>query len=258
VDVTSLSFTTYPSFVELHACGLDAGFTLSGAATTARDASGGGSAQPYVDGGVLEQVSVDSGGTVGSVLHGADGAIVGTYPGQVLQPLATDGTSSDLVLTGSGGVPLQALARDGSVRWKSTHTYAEVLVRTAGVIVAQRNDLAISGLDPATGAVLWTDDGLLTGDPTTGTHDDVKAAFTDGSVALLVIANEGGTATALVALDLASGEVRWRFTPDGFWPQLTAVDGRLVQIVGNQGSRYQDDGHGGSIRLDPGTVTALG
>ncbi|HEY0119437.1 MAG TPA: PQQ-binding-like beta-propeller repeat protein [Cellulomonas sp.] len=260
VDVTSLSIATYPSFVQIHACGLDAGFTLSGELTTAADASAWSWPQPYVDGGVLEQVGAYSADqSVASVLHGPDGSVVGRYTAQVLQPWATDGTGSDVVLAGSGGVPLQAFSRDGTVRWRSIHTYPEVLVRTAGVIVAARDDLAISGLDPGTGGELWTDDHLLADDPAAGSRDFVRNAFTDGSVALLVLGHDDeDDAFDLVALDLATGGVRWRAQANGSWPSFAASEGRLVQIVGNEGTRYVEDGDGRTVRIDPGTVTALG
>ena len=259
-DATGVSFATYPALVELLGCGLDAGFTLAGNATTAPGDSAWSWAEPYVDGGVLEQVGVYSGDNeVASVLHGPDGSVVGTYDDQVLQPWATDGTSSDLVLTGSGAVPLKALARDGSLRWQSTHAYGDILVRTAGVILAQRGDLAVSGLDPRTGDALWTDDHLLADDPAAGVRDFVVGAFTDGSAALLVVVHgDQDSTTDLVALDLATGEVRWRSPADSSLPQLVTVQGRLVEIVATMGSVYEDDGNGETVRRSSGTVALLG
>lgn len=264
VDVTSLSLSTYPSLIQLHGCGLEAGFTPSGNLTTgdlttSPDAGPSPWAVPYVDGGVLEQVGSPTGNLpVASVLRAPDGTVVGRFPQQVLQPRATDGTPSDLVLAGSSGVPLHAFARDGTLRWQNPRAYLDVLVRTAGVIVAQRDDLAISGLDPATGAVLWTDTGLLTGTSTASAQDFVLAAFTDGSISVIALAHSDGTPTDLVALDLATGAMLWRSTVNGSWPQLVAVQGRLVEVVGGQGSQLGDDGHGGTIRRTPGTVTLLG
>lgn len=256
VDLTSLSLSTYPSLIQLHGCGLEAGFTPSGDLTTSPDAGPFPWAVPYVDGGLLEQV--DSPGGIATVLRGPDGTVAGPFPQQVLQPRATDGTTSDLVLAGTFGVPLHAFARDGTLRWQNPRAYLDLLVRTAGVIVAQREDLAISGLDPATGAALWTDTDLLTGTSTASAQDFVLAAFTDGSVAVIALAHSDGTPTALVALDLATGAVLWRSTVNGSWPQLVAVQGRLVEVVGGQGSQLGDDGHGGTIRRTPGTVTLLG
>ncbi len=264
VDVTSLSLSTYPSLIQLHGCGLEAGFTPSGdlttdGLTTLPDAGPFPWVVPYVDGGILERVGSPTGNQpVASVLRAPDGTVVGRFPQQVLQPRATDGTSPDLVLAGSSGAPLRAFARDGTLRWQNPRVYLDVLVRTAGVIVAQREDLAISGLDPGTGEALWTDTDLLRGTSTASAQDFVLAAFTDGSVAVIALAHSDSTPTDLVALDLATGAVLWRSTVNGSWPQLVAVQGRLVEVVGGQGSQLVDDGHGGTIRRTPGTVTLLG
>lgn len=260
VDLAQVSVVAYPDLVVVDGCGIRGAFALDGTPMSDPSASAWSWAEPYVDGGVLEQVGAytpDS--AVTSLLHGPDGAGVTTFSAPVLQPWATDGATSDLVLTGSGGVPLQGRGRDGTLRWQSVHTYTDVLVRTAGVVLAQRGDLALAGLDPRTGAELWARDDVLSDDPTAGRYDYVRSAFTDGAIALLAVMHDDPDgATELVAVDLSTGGVRWRTdAPDG-WPTLLAVQGHLVEVVASGAGRYEDDGKGGVVVITPGTIAALG
>ncbi len=259
VDTAQVGVSTYPGLVVVQGCGIQGAFALDGTPMSDTTASAWSWAEPYVDGGVLEQVGAytpDAEAT--SLLHGPDGAGVTTFPVPVLQPAATDGTSSDLVLTGSAGEPLQGRGRDGTLRWQAAHPYTAVGVRTSGVIPVLGSDGGVAALDPRTGAELWSEDGVLSGDPAAGSPGYVMSAFTDGSVAMLaVVRNDTSSSTELVAVDLATGDVRWRTPAAAGWPFLTAVHGRLVEVVGGQGSRLDSDGAGGTIRTSPGTVTAF-
>jgi hypothetical protein len=249
--------------VQVDACGVHAVLRLDG--TGVIDAGGPGSTvEPYLDGGVL-QVRTDR---VGSTLHRAGGAV--TFPARVLDPLATDGTPSDLVLAGSGGAPLAAFGPDGGRRWRSGHVYQELLVRARGIAVLSFLDGGVAGVDLRTGEQLWTRYDLVPAP--VGAWSTPLRAFTDGRVAALLMVryqstvdeNGGSVAFAapsadLVGLDLATGEVRWRAAlPDGSsW--LDAVEGHLVDTAQLDSTVVGSDGAGGaSVTHSPGTVSSLG
>lgn len=260
------SVVTYADLVEVYGCGLQAAFTLDGTVVADPEASPWWYAEPYVDGGVLEQVGGYRGDTqVASVLHGPGGVV--TYPKQVLNPWATDGSSSDVVLAGSAGVPLTAYGHDGAVLWQATHVYSTLLVRTARVAVLTRADGGVAGVDLRTGAELWLDPDLLAGSSATVPP---RAAFTDGRRAALVVdvdatnahaaSGESTVATTdIVALDLATGAVNWRTTlPEG-GSSVVAVEGHLVDTARSAFGFVGHDGPGGAaVNHSPGTVHALG
>ncbi len=264
--VSPPSVLAYDGLVELHGCGLQAAFAPDGTVVADPEASAWWYAEPYVDGGVLEQVGGYRGDTeVASVLHGPHGAA--TYPRQVLNPWATDGRSSGLVLAGSAGVPLTAYGPDGAVRWQATHVYSTLLVRTATVAVLTRTDGGIAGVDLRTGRELWVDADLLAG--ASGTVPP-RAAFTDGRRAALVVdidatnahaaSGESTVATTdIVGLDLATGAVRWRTTlPEG-GSFVAAVEGHLVDTARTGFTFIDTEGPGGAaVNHSPGTVHALG
>ena len=255
-DVGYLQVAAYPGLVTVHGCGVDGGFTLTGEPTYDASQSAWSWLEPYAEGGALEQVGGYLGDTdAASVLHAADGALVGTFPDQVLNPMATDGSATDTVLTGSGGASLTAVGRDGTQRWRDPHIYQTLLVRTADVAMLLRTDQTVSGVDLRTGAVLWTDDDLLTADPS-GT-DWPAAAFTDGTVAAIAISPAGGGKPSLVGLDLATGTVRWRTPLDGDYPSVAAAEGRLVESVPTGESWTRQDDDGSYVRDQPGTVRML-
>ncbi|OJV78879.1 MAG: hypothetical protein BGO37_00515 [Cellulomonas sp. 73-92] len=260
------SVFAYAGLVEVYGCGLQAAFRLDGTVVADPGASPWWYAQPYVDGGVLEQVGGYRGDTeVASVLHGPGGVV--TYPKQVLDPWATDGTSPGLVLAGSAGVPLTAYGPDGGVRWQATHVYSTLLVRTARVAVLTRTYGGIAGVDLRTGRELWVDPDLVAVDA--GTVPP-RAAFTDGRRAALVVDVDATNAhaasgestvatTVLVALDLATGAVRWRTTlPEG-GSSVVAVEGHLIDTARASFTFVAPDGPGGgAVNHSPGTVHALG
>jgi hypothetical protein len=249
--------------VQVDACGVHAALPLDG--TGVIDAGGPGSTvEPYLDGGVLE-VRTDR---VGSTLHRPGGVV--TFPARVLDPMATDGTPSDLVLAGSGGAALAAFGPDGTRRWRSSHSYQDLLVRADGIAVLSFLDGGAAGVDLRTGDQLWTRYDLV---PTpVGAWTTPQRAFTDGHVAALLMVRypstvdeNGGAVTLtaasadLVGLDLATGEVRWRTAlPDG-GPDLDAVAGHLVDTAQRESTVVGSDGAGGaSVTHSPGTVSSLG
>ena len=247
-------------YLVVQGCGVDSAFTLAGDAIPVSDVAFLWSGEPYVDGGLLTQVAGYQGDdTVASVLTGPDGGSPVAFHSQVLDPWATDGSSSDLVLTGSAGVPLAAYGRDGTERWHADHTYSTLLVRAAGVAVLDQPDGVVCGVDLATGAILWTDKDLVAAtadDVGTDVSNRMSAAFTDGTTAALAIS--GDDSTLLVGLDLATGAVRWRSSLPDDHPQLVAADGRLVEVVAQMNGSIARDEDGELVNRSPGTVHAFG
>ena len=264
----SYTFTVPPptlqvvrGLIEVDGCGVRAVFTPDGAPTAGGGKSAWWIAEPYVDGGVLEQVGGYQGAAaVASVLHRADGSVAALYPTQVLNPWATDGTTTDLVLTGSAGVPLTALGPPGTVHWRSTHSYGALLVRTARVAVLTRSGGGIAAVDLRTGRELWAHLDLPAPDSTL----PPLGAFTDGRFAALAVGGNqktkgGASTTDLVTLDLATGDIRWRTTlPDG-GSSLVAAEGPLIDTAQQAFASFADSRPGGGVvNHSPGTVSALG
>jgi len=257
------SLSVMRGLIEVDGCGVRAVFTPDGAPTAGGGNSAWWIAEPYVDGGVLEQVGGYQGAAAAaSVLHSPDGAVAALYPTQVLNPWATDGTTTDLVLTGSAGVPLTALGPPGTVRWRSTHTYSALLVRTAGVAVLTRSGGGIAAVDLRTGRELWAHLDLPAPDSTL----PPLAAFTDGRFVALAmpgtpktLGESTASATDLVTLDLATGDIRWRITLPDVGSSLVAAEGHLVDTTQRDFTSIDDNGPGGAfVNHSPGTVTALG
>ncbi len=260
------SVDAFGTFLAVSGCGVQATISPDGTVTGAR-AADWSYATPYVDGGVLDIGSSRSGGVV-SLLRGASGAV--TFPGQVLNPRATDGTPSDVVLVGSGTSPLRAFAMDGTERWHNVAPYGELLVRAHGIAVLSLPEGGVAGVDLRTGDRLWTVSTLVPG--AQGADTVPVGAFTDGRVAALVMGHyrssvdaSGGSITLdsttadLVALDLATGAVRWRTALPGPGTAIDAVEGHLVRTAQQDNTFIGADGPGGaSVNHSPGTVHSLG
>ncbi|OJV78878.1 MAG: hypothetical protein BGO37_00510 [Cellulomonas sp. 73-92] len=259
------SVDAFGAFLAVSGCGVEATISPDGVVTGAR-ASEWSYATPYVDGGVLDIGG--SGAGVVSVLHGSGGAV--TFPGQVLNPRATDGTPSDVVLVGSATVPLRAFGTDGAERWHNVAPYGELLVRTRDVAVLSLPEGGAAGVDLRTGERLWTVSTLVPG--AQGAETVPVGAFTDGHVAALVMGHYpstvddsggsitlGSTTADLVGLDLTTGAVRWRTLLPGAGTSIDAVEGHLVRSAQADSTVLGADGPGGGfVRHAPGTVYALG
>jgi hypothetical protein len=259
------SVDAFGTFLAVSGCGVEATISPDGVVTGARDAEWS-YATPYVDGGVLDIGG--SGAGVVSVLHGSGGAV--TFPGQVLNPRATDGTPSDVVLVGSATVPLRAFGTDGAERWHNVAPYGELLVRARGIAVLSLPEGGAAGVDLSTGKRVWTVSTIVPG--AQGAETVPVGAFTDGHVAALVMGrypstvdDSGGAITLhsttadLVGLDLATGAVRWRTLLPGAGTSIDAVEGHLVRTAQLDSTSLEADGLGGAVvRHSPGTVYALG
>jgi outer membrane protein assembly factor BamB len=256
-----------PGLIQVDGCGVRAAFTPDGTPTADGGHSAWWIAEPYVDGGVLEQVGGYQGApSAASVLHSPSGKVAMIYGAQVLNPWATDGTPSDLVLTGSPGMALTAISTDGVVHWKSAHTYGALLVRTASVALLTRASGGIAAVDLRTGEELWSRLDLPAPDSTV----PPRAAFTDGRfVALAVDTNDGNaqaasgdttvTTTELIALDLATGATQWTTTLPAGGSSLVAVQGHIVDTAQRGFTSLDDEGSAsGFVDRSPGTVHVLG
>ena len=219
----------------LFGCGLQATITLGGSVLDHADigATMGiqGAYTPYADGGILGTL-YSSDGTAFSiartVLYDASGAAVQAFGDELLDPMATDGTDTDVRITRTGGSGLRATDADGAVRWSVATSATTLLVRAGGVAVVQDPLGTVTGLDLRTGATRWTSQEWVS--PARGV-----AAFTDGRTALIASGSSDPQATtvALLALDLRTGAVRWHDELQGTTDvtALSAAGGRLVEEV---------------------------
>lgn len=230
---------TVGTLVEVYGCGVQGAFTADGAAVGGTSSSS--IAEPYVDGGVLELGGSGQDGT--SALRGPHGTV--TFGAQVLNPAATDGTPSDVVLAGVGAVALRGYDAGGTQRWRSAQGYVDLLARAGGVAVMALLDGGAAGVDLRTGKQLWLDGTLAPGTP--GPAEVPREAFTDGRTAALLVSaplvrSEDGSTTSvdvsggpatLVGIDVATGAIRWRTPLPGYVDQVDAVEGHLVVTTQN-------------------------
>lgn len=113
---------------------------------------------------------------------------------------AVDGT---VVTTSSHGVQAHPV-EGGSPRWTMTGTGA-VLAVTRDTVYAGK-DASLVGYDVRTGRVRWTSD------PLDGAERLLDVAIRLGTA--FVVATSGGSFNVLYAVDLDTGDVRWRTTRD--------------------------------------------
>ncbi len=152
----------------------------------------------------------------------ADGTVRWTSEGLVLEGGVSDRTASDLVLLDQGEA-LLALHPDGATAWTAQVAARQVLVRTADVVLVQTVDRETVALDPATGAERWR---RAVGPLSDAVPQLVGGTAADRATAVLVgpAASAGYT---VVALDLASGDVRWTQEHVGDPEVFQASQGRL-------------------------------
>jgi hypothetical protein len=169
------------------------------------------------------------------------------------------GGSSDPVISGDvvfiatepGAVALAL--RSGEERWRTTSSPAGVPGGVEnGTLVWSGQDDPTSGVDAATGEVLWTEPGH-------SSYDDVFA-IGDGAV-FVFGAVDGAVESTATAYEVATGEVRWsrglgpQFGP---WPFLAtedfvvAIDPSVVVLSTDDGSERW------STPIDGGTPRYIG
>lgn len=112
--------------------------------------------------------------------------------------------SGTTVLVGTQGGVLYALnAADGQVRWRRalTGSLLSLPLVTADRVVVLGNDGAVTGLNPDTGAVVWTFDTHI---PSVSMRGTAAPVLADASTVLIASSNG-----RVYALDLNSGIPRW-------------------------------------------------
>jgi outer membrane protein assembly factor BamB len=181
---------------------------------------------------------------------GPDGSVDRTLDGQVLVPSCGDGQLQGWLVARSEG--LVRLDGDGRQLW-SVGEYPDVaLCALAQGVVVSAGD-GVWSVDPETGERGWQWDlaEVTTGwDAARGGSSPTLewygpwSAFTDGQVVMLVVSGdmpvtesdaESGSITVesrsgLVALDAATGKVRWEVAPDAVDQMFVAVDGHLLGV----------------------------
>lgn len=253
---------TVGTLVEVYGCGVQGTFAADGAVVGGTSSSS--IAEPYVDGGILELGGSGQDGT--SALRGPHTTV--TFGAQVLNPAATDGTPSDVLLAGVGPVSLRAYDAGGTQRWRSAQGYVDLLARADGVAVMALLDGGAAGVDLRTGKQLWLDGTLTPG--AAGPAEVPREAFTDGRTAALLVAaplvrsEDGSTVsvdvsggpTTLVGIDVATGAIRWRTPLPGYVDQVDAVEGHLV-VTTQSGLPDASTGLGDPSAPAAGTVLVL-
>ncbi|AEG45608.1 PQQ-binding-like beta-propeller repeat protein [Isoptericola variabilis] len=224
-----------PLVVEHSHCGVDVATAADG--TDLTEASGDvrtgfgwygvGGRMPYPDGGV---VATDDEGR--SRLVDDEGEVVLEVVGTIVVPRATDGAPTDVVLVDTHDGSMVAVDRDGSELWRVSVPYANAIVRADGVFLVGGFD-GLLALDLRTGAERWRTSGEFTDPgailvPATG-------AATDGRTALLSATTHdmasGRVGTALVAVDLTTGDVAPVEVDGAEWETLVTVDGHPLLLT---------------------------
>jgi outer membrane protein assembly factor BamB len=144
----------------------------------------------------------------------------------VLAPTATD---SSVIVPDRTGVTAHNTS-DGSERWRFAHdgnaTEGAAAVANGRVFVSSgEQDGAFYALDLATGDPLWS----------TSVGDEGTPAVADG-----VVYVPSKASSELIALDAATGTVRWRFKTQ-FFPSTPVVSNNVVYFVaGNRITALED------------------
>lgn len=218
VDADRVSVTTSARSVVLEGCGVYATFALGGARIDQVDALG--DVWSWVQELGPGRFAVGSASGRGVVVD-EEGDVVTELDGSVKPaPASPDAPGVLWFVDDPAGNGFDAVRADGTVVWSERYG-TRVLLTTRDAVVVERGP-EIVGLDPASGAELWTwrDD-----EPQ---HRSPFRAVTDGeTVAVAFWPQELPGTGELVALDVRAGTERWRTGLDG---TVVAVGGRLVEV----------------------------
>lgn len=240
-DLDSGTVSRSAGLVAVRGCGVDARFTPEG--TRVDDPEAPSDAVGRLPDDALLRVdareSAAADGTGAAAVLEPDGALRWEPPGEVLVPIATDGTARDLVLTRQV-TDLVAHDAAGRTRWETGEVNSPEIayvVADGVAVVLQGMGSVLVGVDVETGRTLWTraidelvDDGA--GPTVAPGMLHVGQAFTDGARALLAVSaweDDEHSTTRLVALDLRDGAVAWS-TDTATSTRYAAVQGRLLQL----------------------------
>lgn len=295
VDGGVVDVTSTPTFVSVVICGGGNVLSPDGVTLDRRDlslarpdrwapaleVSIGQTLEPYVDGGYVRRLR-----DAETLLDVEGNEVLTAWSGAtLLNPLSTDGSHRDLILT-SGGVTMIGQDAAGAEHWRVRAGDVLVVARTADAIVTALPTGKLAAYDPGNGDPLW--EGVpIPGAWVDAFHDSIVAAATDGETVLLALGPEPGPSDAggsalwagsradevmaprgtrlrpaglrLVAVDVSSGRILWEDTrAGGLAPWLVGVDGHLVEVTRSEEleETIGVDGEPVSTRL--GLVVALG
>jgi len=186
---------TLGQIVTVRGCGIDATFSASGARLDDPDAPD--DSVEALTGQLVNRFDPATGRSTVLDLGGAERWEV---DGNLLLPMASDGTAPDLLLARTTG-GLSAFDLDGTELWDVPQTSDTVLVQTGAVVLADDGTGGLEALDPTSGRALWSVDGSDAAYP--------FGAATDGSRAILFSGTTTDGTTRSTGYDLATGEVLW-------------------------------------------------
>ncbi|MFJ4109663.1 outer membrane protein assembly factor BamB family protein [Oerskovia enterophila] len=173
------------------------------------------------------------GGLTESELLDTDGTVLWSAQGELMEPLATDGTGPPLLFS-RRGPGFVALDEAGGERWTFSGYATQVLLVTRDVTVISSYPGAVA-VDSATGEEVWA-----WKDPAVGrTNGQVAAAFASRGGLTIAYSEDNGAQSRWVSIDVADGSTRWE--------EQVAVDAWSLFAVG-----------GGVFGTRNGTVVAFG
>ena len=161
---------------------------------------------------------------------------------------ATIAPAGDVVVAGDDAATRAYRASDGSPRW--CRAGGGLVAWAGGTVVVLGSDGRLVGLDPATGAELWTSSQAL---PSPGTPiGGLPSVLTGGKQNVYVDTSVTGPPGAVVAVDAANGATLWTWTPSGCQggPAMACIGGPWYPT--EAGLVYVMDTNVGSVvALDP-------
>lgn len=149
-----------------------------------------------------------------------------SIPGPVLEPVADDGSASDVLFlrpTGIGGMVAMA-PTSGRLLWKAgVQPWGDALVLDSRLIVVNGRDL--SAIDARSGQVLWTTRVAM------GNHE--QRVLTDGR-SVFVPRFDALLGAVLTAFDPADGREQWTARLPAGASRLAVVHGHLVAMTAQE------------------------
>lgn len=158
------------------------------------------------------------GGLTESELLDTDGTVLWSAQGELMEPLATDGTGPPLLFS-RRGPGVVALDEAGDERWAFSGYATQVLLVTRDVTVISSYPGAVA-VDTATGEEVWA-----WKDPAVGrANGQVVAAFASRGGLTIASSEDNGAQSRWVSIDTADGSTRW--------DEQVAVDAWNLFVVG--------------------------
>ncbi|MET4226657.1 outer membrane protein assembly factor BamB family protein [Oerskovia enterophila] len=157
-------------------------------------------------------------GLTESELVDTDGTVLWSAQGELMEPLATDGTGPPLLFS-RRGPGVVALDEAGDERWAFSGYATQVLLVTRDVTVISSYPGAVA-VDTATGEEVWA-----WKDPAVGrANGQVVAAFASRGGLTIASSEDNGAQSRWVSIDTADGSTRW--------DEQVAVDAWNLFVVG--------------------------